>query len=478
MLNLIDYLALACIPPLAILFLVLAVDDFIIDSVAWLMGLKPQAVHPRELVAMRLIPEKRFAVMIAAWKESDVIQQMVRGNLQAVDYDQYVFFIGIYPNDRETATEVQILAHKFPGRLHIIENALPGPTCKGQMLNEVVRGIFKHERQTGLPFDALLIHDAEDVMHPQSLRLLNRELNSADFVQIPVFSQSVKGQSLIAGTYMDEFAESHTKDLLVREHLGASVPSAGVGTAISRELVLAATTNKNGRLFNESSLTEDYELGMSAGELGFRGHFACYHLGDESNPDFIATREHFPRTLWQSIRQKTRWTVGIAFQGTENIGWKGTLIQRLFLYRDRKGPISNLAGGAGILLLAYTAVRSASGVPGPLLHNPFGLQGLPIFFEALLFINLLLMSNRLLQRAICSTRVYGLASAPWSLLRVPVSNLVNAISALRATALYLTHLLTGKPLSWAKTHHELPKDFGRVPDTSEENCASTEAKAG
>ena len=38
---------------------------------------------------------------------------------------------------------------------------------------------------------------------------------------------------------MDEFAEWHAKDLVVRESVSGSVPSAGVGTCFSRRALLA-----------------------------------------------------------------------------------------------------------------------------------------------------------------------------------------------------------------------------------------------
>jgi adsorption protein B len=70
-----------------------------------------------------------------------------------------------------------------------------------------------------------------------ALFLMNDRLSTHHYVQIPVFSLPLKWSHLVAGTYIDEFAEAHTKDVLVRARLGAPLPSAGVGTALRKDLV-------------------------------------------------------------------------------------------------------------------------------------------------------------------------------------------------------------------------------------------------
>jgi len=89
----------------------------------------------------------------------------------------------------------------------------------------LIEKIFEYERMRRVKFDAFLMHDAEDVIHPLSLKLANHLLDRFDFIQIPVFSLHCSFRQLVAGTYIDEFAEAHTKELLVRAKLGAAVPS-------------------------------------------------------------------------------------------------------------------------------------------------------------------------------------------------------------------------------------------------------------
>ena len=54
----------------------------------------------------------------------------------------------------------------------------------------------------------------------------------------------------------------------------------------------------------------------------------------------IATRAHFPDTLAAAVRQKTRWTHGLALQGWDRLGWQGNAIQRWMTFRDRRGSDS------------------------------------------------------------------------------------------------------------------------------------------
>jgi len=301
------------------------------------------------------------------------------------------------------------------------------------------------------------IHDSEDVLHPWSLKLVNQKLNHHDFIQIPVFSLPVPATQWVAGSYIDEFSESHTKDLLVRNSVGVPVPSAGTGTALSRNLVLRnLRRNGGGHLLNPKSLTEDYELGLATPRASHRAHFACCFLRDgRGKRDYIATRAYFPKTMLRAIKQKTRWTIGIAFQGFENVGWSPSFKVNYFLYRDRKGPWANLLVLAGLLTL-------------PFLQEGFGkleesarLLNLPIeAIVVLAWLNFGFMLNRAFQRVFCTARVYGWRVAAFAPVRIPISNLINAGASFRAFQQFAVHKYTGKLLAWSKTEHELPPEFG------------------
>lgn len=109
---------------------------------------------------------------------------MLRGNIAKIEYENYHFYVGCYPNDLPTFRAVSEVARET-GKVTPILNPIPGPTSKGQLLNSVLQELLENHYPC---FDIYLFHDAEDIIHPLSLRLINQESERADFIQIPVFS--------------------------------------------------------------------------------------------------------------------------------------------------------------------------------------------------------------------------------------------------------------------------------------------------
>jgi adsorption protein B len=56
----------------------------------------------------------------------------------------------------------------------------------------------------------------------------------------------------------------------VRQALGAGLPLAGVGCAIRRDILGAIADARGGVPFDATSLTEDYELGLTISAMGGR----------------------------------------------------------------------------------------------------------------------------------------------------------------------------------------------------------------
>ena len=171
---------------------------------------------------------------------------------------------------------------------------------------------------------------------------------------------------MIAGLYMDEFAEMHTKDLEVRQRISGVIPCAGVSACFSREAIQHLNDQNQGEAFRTSSFTEDYDIAFRVSELGFNSAFIAYPANyaididiDSGNPGIlyrtlpVATREFFPSGLEAAYRQRARWLLGIVFQGSEEHGWKGSLGTKYFLARDRKGVITSPA-----VMLAYFALAN------------------------------------------------------------------------------------------------------------------------
>lgn len=427
-------------------YVVTGIEDLILDLVAFEKRLRPERIDRWILTYFDLLPQKRFAILVPAWQEGNIIGSMLKGNLSRLKYKNFVFLVGCYPNDKETIRAVSEVALNDP-RVKVVLNSLNGPTSKGQMLNELIS--FARFNFHELAIDAYLLQDAEDIIDPFSLSLINYKLDTFDFVQIPVFSLEVNQSDCVGGTYVDEFAESHTKDLLVRESLGAAIPSAGVGTAFSAKVV-EAFIRKYGWVFYEGSLTEDYEFGIRSHTLGFKSTFAAYSFWDETKKKihYIATREYFPKKLKRSIRQKTRWTIGISIQGWKHLGWPGGFSNDYFLYRDRRGLFTNI-----LTFMGYLFIPVCGGLfwKGSVNH---------LSLRILISLTLFLAAYRLMVRAVCVSRIYG-TKALWLLpVRWPISVFINSMACFNALVQTLILKIQGKKFHWVKTEHELPKGFG------------------
>ncbi|RYD46948.1 MAG: glycosyl transferase family protein, partial [Verrucomicrobiaceae bacterium] len=297
-----------------------SIDDSLIDLVAFgivragLPGISGDIEVPR------------IAVFVANWQEEEVLGKMVEGNLARIPYPSVSLYLGVYPNDEGTVRVAHELAAQYPDRVSVIVNTMDGPTSKGQLLNEMFAQVFSKD---DCP-DIAVLHDSEDVIDPRTFPIYaSYQRAGYDFIQVPVFSLN-RGKGLyVASTYMDEFAERHTREMIVRNAVGATIPSAGVGTGMTKTL-LKHFLKTRGQVLMSGTVTEDYILGVEAKRAGFKSAFAAVSSNAESGLNFAATREFFPKTLAASIKQKTRWVYGINFEATYKLGWEGDLWDKYF----------------------------------------------------------------------------------------------------------------------------------------------------
>lgn len=448
--NLADLLALWHVALAESLFLVAllvainGVDDVAIDLL-WL-AMPPARRQPQQLPTHP--PATRFAILIPAWDEAAVIGAMLRRTLAVLDWPDYTVFVGLYPND--PAGRAAVTAAAADPRLHIIIGPRPGPTTKADCLNSLWQALLMEEAASARPFDAIVLHDAEDVVHRRELAVFAAYLGNHAMVQLPVLPLPDAQSPLISGHYIDEFAQAHAKDLLVRQWLGAALPSAGVGVAFDRAILGRIAHSRGGTPFDAASLTEDYELGLAVAAHGGQG--VLVWVLDAGLP--VATAEYFPADLASAVQQKSRWLTGIALAGWDRLGWRGGIINRWMLLRDRKAPLMALltlvAYGLALLLGLDLALRQA--LPAAARLPPVA-DG---FTLALLWLNWTLLCWRLLVRALFTLRVRGLTEALLATPRAMVGNFINALAALRAFSRYRTALRSGRALAWDKTRHRFP----------------------
>lgn len=463
--DVLDAVARAGAWPVAGAILLNQLDELAIDASFLARGLHRRARRAVSREALLAEPMKRIAILVPAWKESDVIGQMLARNVAGIDYDRdrYDFFCGTYRNDPETQACVDAVARRERSVKKVV---VPhdGPTSKADCLNWIWRGILDEEARRGIRYDVLVLHDAEDVVHPLSLRLYSRLVPRHEFVQLPVFSLDRRPGQWVAGTYIDEFAEHHQKELTVRAAMGGLVPSAGVGTAFDRDAFEEIALANRRHPFDEDSLTEDYAIGLDFRLAGKRVHFACVSVereaaggGGRREEEVIATREYFPSGLGASIRQRSRWVLGITLQTWAKVGWKGGAAVRYCLWRDRKALFANAVVLLAYALLAYAALRAGLAA---LDGSGWTAERVIPRGSALAWIvaaNTAFVAWRGAMKAWLVGRLYGPMQAALSLPRVVVANVVGVAATARAVRSWLRHRLLGEPLRWSKTAHEFPE---------------------
>lgn len=435
-------------------FLLFSLDDLAVDVIyfgrrAW-RALTVYRRHPRSdarLLAGDDAPGW-LVVLIPAWDESAVIEPMLRSTLERFDHPDFTLLVGHYRNDPATALAI---ARVQDTRVIAVEVPAEGPTTKADCLNHLYAFLLRHEAATGRRARALVLHDAEDLVHPLELRLFDRMIGRAGVVQLPVVPLVDRSSPWISGHYCDEFAESHGKELVVREAVGASIPLAGVGCAISRDAIARLAAAHDGKPFAGGSMTEDYEMGLRLGALGERTLFVRLPV-TAGERGVIASRGYFPGSLGAAVRQKARWLGGIAFAGWDRLGWRGGVGERWFRLRDRRGPLAALlllAGYLAALLWAQLWLAAALGAPPAPLPSPL--------LATLLQVNFVLLLWRTFMRISFTSAVYGLGEGLASVPRIVAGNLIAILAAGRALFLHAG----GGPKRWDKTAHMFPAEAVR-----------------
>jgi adsorption protein B len=424
----------------SILVTVSSLDDIFIDLLSLFIKNKEQGEPPHT----DNIPP--IGVFVANWSEESVLRQMVEGNLARISHKSVKLYLGVYPNDEGTKKIALELEKKYPDRVVVVINSLEGPTSKGQLLNEMFNQVFTGDD----PPEMVVMHDSEDVIDERTFEVYASYHKDYDFIQTPIFSLDSRHRSLVAASYMDEFAEKHTRELVVRNALGAILPSAGVGTCLSKKLI-QHFISKRGSVLDNSTVTEDYILGCESTHAGFKSLYAFVRYDNDKFP-IVATYEFFPKDFWASVKQKTRWTYGIIFEGYHSIGFQGSIWDHYFYLRDRKGIICNyLPAISGVLIILLLL-----GVFNPFGMTPLMQDWLWIAYHA----NFVFMIIRYSVKVFSIKEVYGYWDFIGVLTRWPVYSIINLIAVYRAwmTYVFVSGFAT-KQITWSKTEHEVPDNF-------------------
>ena len=434
-------------------FIIGMLDEVAVDVIWVLLRLSGRVKTPR------LAPGEGLrelsgpaAVLIPAWQEADVIGTTIGSMLSGWGQRDYRLYVGCYRNDLATIAAV-MRASANDSRLRLVIHDRIGQTTKADCLNRLYAALASDEARMTTRFRMVVLQDAEDMVHPEALWLLDHSLDTAEFAQLPVRPELSRGSHWVAGHYADEFAESHAKAMVVRDALAAPLPAAGVGCAFHRDMLegIDAVRRSAGEAgpFAAECFTEDYELGILISHLGGRGRFvrrrdAAGHL--------IATRSYFPGTLPTAVRQKTRWIHGIALQGWDRLGWSGGAIEVWMTLRDRKGPLAALVLGAAYLLMCVELALMVS--HGLKLGGTGAQPGMSHGLQWVLRLSFVGLAWRAALRCLFTAREYGPLEGARAIFRIPVANVIAIMAGRRALVSYFGSLF-GRRVVWDKTSHQL-----------------------
>lgn len=428
-------------------FLIAGIDELIIDLI-WIVRaiwrrLTIYTRHSRAYAAdlAEPNPDERLAIFIPAWDESAVIAPMLRHALEAYHGDHVRIFVGCYPNDPATIEAVRSVGDD---RIEAVICSRPGKTTKADCLNALWSAASRFEEGN---FQAVILHDSEDLISPYEARVIVHLLPRFGLIQLPVVPLVDRHSRWISGHYCDEFAESHGKSLIVREALGTSLPLAGVGCAIRIDVLKALSESQDGRPFDVDSLTEDYETGVRLSSSGATAAFV--RMQEQRGGALVATRAHFPDELDAAVQQKARWIIGIAIAGWDRLGWTGNLVENWMRLRDRQGLFAGILLFIGYLALIFGA---SAFLMAAMLGRHFQVPDGLIALSSIVTISLVW---RLGVRAVFVGRIYGLAEAFRSIPRAVVANGIAILAARRAAARYLQMARNGH-VEWDKTAHKFP----------------------
>jgi adsorption protein B len=443
-----------CLFPLALIILIGGLDDLALDAIflwAWLS--RRLSAIPAMSVSAQRTTEKTIAIFVPLWHEHAVIAGMVEHNASAINYGNYHFFIGAYPNDDPTLDAVRELETRFP-HVHLAVCPHNGPTSKADCLNWIYQRMLLFEEHQATRFDIVVTHDAEDLIHPEAFSFINAYAGDYDMVQIPVLPLPTPLRDVVHGIYCDEFAEWQLKDMRARQIMGSFVPSNGVGTGFTRRALEKLATAEHNLIFEPACLTEDYENGLRLHKLGCKQMFVpLTRLGSrKAGGSIVATREFFPRTVQSAIRQRSRWILGIGLQCWERNGWGGSLAEKYWFWRDRKGLLGNPLSLLSNFVFLYGVL---TWIGARIAGVPWGLAKYSLH-PWLLIATLAILVIQSCVRISCCARFYGPLFALAVPFRSVCGNWINTVATWKAVRSYGRSRLRHEPLVWVKTEHAYP----------------------
>ncbi|HWI55350.1 MAG TPA: glycosyltransferase family 2 protein [Desulfobacteria bacterium] len=231
-----------------------------------------------------LIPQKSFALVVAAHNEAQVIGPLV-DNLLNLDYPRTLYDVFVVADN--CTDETALISRKHGAIVHQRFNTTK--KGKGFALEWMFDRLFKMDKK----YDAVVVFDADNLVKENYLMEMNSKLcHGHKIVQCYLDSKN-PFDTWVTNTFSIAFWLSNRLLQLARYNAGLSNVLGGTGMCIASDML-----QKYG--WGAHSLTEDLEFSMKALVHGVKTSWAH---------DAVVYDEK-PLTFMQSWRQRKRWAQG------------------------------------------------------------------------------------------------------------------------------------------------------------------------
>lgn len=228
--------------------------------------------------------KNKFAVLVAARNEEVVIKSLVE-SLKAQNYPKDLYDIIVLVNNSSDKTDV---VAKKAGAI-VIDVNKEGVTVKNK--GDVLKYAFNRYKDSD--YDAYVIFDADNIVHPNFLTRMNDTIESGYEVAEGFRDSKNLDDNWLSGSYSLFYYIQNFFFNKSRMNVGLSSSINGTGFMVKRE-----TINRNG--FNPVTLTEDIE---------FTAMCALNHTKIAFVEDAF-TYDEQPVVFKDSWKQRKRWSMG------------------------------------------------------------------------------------------------------------------------------------------------------------------------
>lgn len=256
-------------------------------------------------------PKHSFAIIVCAHNESAVIGQLVQ-NLGILEYPKELYDVFVVAdNCTDNTAEVARSAGA-----KVYERTNHEEVGKGYAMGWMFDKVFAMDRA----YDAFVIFDADNLVHPQFLYEMNRHLEKGEPVIQGYLNAKNPTDTWVAGTFAIAFWMVNHMWHLAKYNLGLSTALGGTGMCIRTDIIRDYGWSCN-------SLTEDMEFSMKLLIHGVKTTWAHNAI----------VYDEKPLTFMQSWRQRKRWA-----QGHFDTGER--YIPKLFVQGIQQGNLKILDG--------------------------------------------------------------------------------------------------------------------------------------